>query len=186
MKQTVRMIFQKLLNLIKIGKVVSVDDSSDLRQGIISFLGKQQKVCIFTPYGIMHNPPKNSLSTLFCVQGQESNMFSFSDDPKNRPLKNLKEGEFAIGNYKTGDYIYFDEEGNLKGIVSKDLIFDFGGGINLTFGDVNITAENINITANDVALTLNSFTINGKDVSELHTHPILDGSSAPGPTGGVT
>lgn len=113
-------IFVCLKNLFKIAKLISVDDSGDLRSAIVSFLGKQQRVMLFTPYGIMSSPPASSLTILWSQQGQESNGIGISDDPKNRILKNLKEGEIALGNYKTGSYILFDENGGCQ-IVSSSL-----------------------------------------------------------------
>lgn len=221
MLQEIKNIYSRLINLIKTGKLISVDDSGNLRSGVVSFLGKNQKVNVFTPYGLMHNPPINSLSFLCCLLGKESNILSFSDDPINRPLKNLKEGEVALGNYKTGDYVYFDEDGNFKGVVTKDFNFiigndqieSVGNDKTVTAGnDINLTAtNNINLTAT-TSISLNApqinitgaltmiggigmtgtlnitgdLIVNGKSINQLHKHPIISGSSAPGPTGGVS
>ena len=161
-------LMQKIQNLIKTARLLSVDDSTDIQQARVSYLGKEQRVASIKPYGIVSNPPVNSFGILFAQQGRESNQMGIFDDPRNRPLKDLATGEVGICNYMTGDYA----------------VFRTGGVLEIRATTVNITADNINIIG-DVAITGN-FTVNGKNVSDTHTHPILSGSSAPGPTGGVS
>lgn len=140
-------------NAFKIAKLLSVDDSQDLRFGQVSMLGKEQKVMIFSPYGLMYNPPENSLALIWSQQGQESNGVAMADDPKNRTLKDLKPGEVALGNYLTGNYIKFDKDG-LCTIIAEDL------NIQIT-NDITITAENMDAQINSLtSLTTGDLEVN--------------------------
>ena len=56
-------------NLIKLGKIVSVDDSDDFTIYNSSFLGKNQNVKALIPYGIMCNPPANNIGLVFANNG---------------------------------------------------------------------------------------------------------------------
>ena len=98
-------------NLFTIAKLILTNDTGGLRFATVSVLGKTQKALLFSPYGIMYHPPCGSLVTLWGQGGHESNKIGIADDPKNRPLKDLKEGEVALGNYMAETYIYFDEQG---------------------------------------------------------------------------
>lgn len=64
-------------------------------------------------YGLVSSPPENSLAKTFSAYGQESTLFSFCDDYANR-LKGLEVGEVLTGNYGTGSYTYYDNDGNAK------------------------------------------------------------------------
>lgn len=110
--------------MIKLGKLLSVDDSGDYTFCNVSVLGKEQKALLFNPYGVMSNPPKPSMGILFSQQGQESNQVAMFDDPKNRPLKDLEDGEFAIGNYITGAYLFFNANGDCVVKIPTDFIAD--------------------------------------------------------------
>lgn len=173
--QAVKNLYSKLKNIIKIARLVSVDDSRNLRFGNMNFLGKNQKGNVFSPYGLVHNPPVNSMGVIFALQGQESNLIGIFDDPKNRTLKNLKQGEIGLNNYITTDYLYFDEDGTLKVKVTEDIDTDVGNDINTVAGnDINIEAVNeinyeaqtkIDLTApiidlNATILNINATTVN--------------------------
>lgn len=148
-------IIQMLKNIFKIAKLLSVDDSENLRFGSVSTLGKTQKVLIFSPYGLMHKPPADSMVLLWSQQGQESNGIGIADDPRNRTLKDLSEGEVALGNYSTSHYIYFDKDG-LCTIVSKDL---------------KITVDDsVEIVGTDVEITSSTLTHNGTNIGDSHIH----------------
>lgn len=116
-------ISDKIINLFKTAKIESVDDSGGIRTALITFLAKaKQKITLFTPYGLMSNPPVNSLAIVWTAQGQESKQIGFADDPKNRPIKNLNPGEVVIGNYDSGSYIFFSKDGTIviKGNIRMD------------------------------------------------------------------
>jgi phage gp45-like len=100
-------------NLFKIAKLLSVDDSGDYQFMTVKTLGKTQKVMSFKPYGLMSNPPVNSIVSLLSQQGQESNGIGTADDPKNRIFSNMETGEVALGNYFTGAAVYFSSDGKM-------------------------------------------------------------------------
>jgi len=109
-------------NLFKIAKILSVDDSGDYQFATVSAMGKTQKVLMLKPYGLMSNPPAGSIVGQWSQNGQESNGIGLADDPKNRPIKDMAEGEVGLGNYVTGDYLYFDETGTLNVVASTKVI----------------------------------------------------------------
>jgi phage gp45-like len=155
--QVFRIIKEKIVNLIKTGKIVSVDDSKNLRFGVSDFLGKEQNINVFTPYGLMHNPPVGSLVVMWASQAQESKIVSVSDDPQNRTLKNLLPGEVAIGNYETGDYAYFKANGDLEVKVTQDINGTVGRDVNLEIGrdaNVDIGRDAVVEVANNVTATV--------------------------------
>lgn len=95
---------------IKTGTISEVDDSGNFRFGVSTFWEKAQKINVFTPYGFMNCPVDGSLGLLFSVQGKENITFAVVDDPKNRVVKNLEQGEVAVGNYVTKDYMVFNKD----------------------------------------------------------------------------
>jgi len=154
-------ILNMLKNIFKVAKLLSVDDSGDFQFATVSFSGKQQKVLMLKPYGLMSNPPVSSMVGLWSQQGQESNGIGIADDPKNRTLKDLEPGEVGLSNFSTGDYIFFDKDGNMSLIVSTNKtetitgnsIENIGGfkqlnaigsfGVSSTFVNLNGTGDNL-------------------------------------------
>ena len=197
-------ILQRLKSIFKMAKVIGSDDSVNLRDGWFSYEGKSdtnpQKGTLFTPYGVMHNPPAGSIAMLFAQNGLESNAIGIADDPKNRTLKNLSEGEVAVGNYVTGSYVYFKENGdvlvnsvaNTQVIVSGSASLTAGGDVTvISGGDVSVTVSNS--VSFDVGGTTFDFTaaglvVTGGDVSadgkslKTHVHSgVQSGASNTGP-----
>jgi phage gp45-like len=138
-------------NLFKIAKLLSVDDSGDYQFMTVTTLGKTQKVLSFKPYGLMSSPPVDSVVGLWSQQGQESNGIGIADDPKNRIVKNMVEGEVALGNYITASHVKFDEDGNSLVAASNDAIL-FG------FREVALlaVAEKVSITGPTIEMNGNS------------------------------
>lgn len=144
-------------------------DEGDLRLATARYFNKEQTVGAFSPYGIMHNPPVGSLGLLFSVNSLESHTIGIFDDPNNRTLKNLDNGEVAIGNYITGDYVYFKNgqiikvraTGNVDVEVDNNLIIDAGN---------DITAE----AGNSATLTAPTVTINGN--TTINGNLVVNGS----------
>jgi phage gp45-like len=162
-----------LQSVVKIGKVISVDDSGDIRTAVVSAMGKQQRVNMMMPYGDMASPPPGSLAIMYAVQGHDSSIVAIADDPNNRTIKGLQPGERAVGNYLTGANIYFAEDGSVvitsgESTVSIDaegnIIASATGNISATAqGDIVASAaNNVSITsdANNVQITGNT-TITG-------------------------
>ena len=138
---------QKLKSIFKAARLISSDDSGDLRKGIFSYQGKQIKGTLFTPYGLLHNPPNSSLVITWSQNGQESNEIGIADDVKNRTLKSLQKGEVAVTNYLTGAYVLFKSDGNIDVVSPSD--------VNVTCVNANVTASNdVTVSAsNDVSVT---------------------------------
>lgn len=160
-------------NAFKIARLLSCDDSADLRFASVSFLGKTQKVMLFTPYGLMSKPPADSLALIWSQQAQESNGIGMADDPRNRTLKNLASGEVALGNYTTGHYIYFDENG-LCTILADNINI-------VAASDITMTAENITLTASsDVSITGDTVSIEATTTMDLDATTInITGTTIP-------
>jgi phage gp45-like len=144
-------------NLFKIAKVLSVDDSGDYQFMTITTLGKTQKVLSFKPYGLMSSPPVDSIVGVWSQQGQESNGIGLADDPKNRPIKNMKTGEVALGNYITGNFVYFDEDGSTQVVVAKDLIETIVGDVLAVITGAISTTVTGNIEIDAAGFALNGF-----------------------------
>jgi phage gp45-like len=127
-------------NLFKIAKLLSVDDSGDYQFMTVTTLGKTQKVLSFKPYGLMSNPPVDSIVSLLSQQGQESNGIGTADDPKNRIFSNMEPGEVALGNYDTGAALYFASDGTCFLASSSTLAL-------FSFTDIAATAPTIELIA---------------------------------------
>lgn len=163
-------IFATIKNLFKVAKLLSVNDTGALRFATVSMLGKTQKMLLFTPYGLMSNPPPNSMAILWAQQAQESNLIGLADDPANRVLKNLAPGEVALGNYWTGNFIHFDETGlctldvdALKIVSANDIEIE---GANIT-----ITATGaMSLNASTVGIVASSVTHGGVNIGSTHKH----------------
>ena len=162
-------LINKIKNIVKIARIVSVDDSADIRFGVVKYLGKEQECQIFTPYGIMSNPPENSMGPIFQIDGEESKLMGMFDRTDNRPVKNLESGEVAVGNYETGDYVKF-KDGNIIEISC-------GGDLNITVsgtatidGDLDVTGE----------VTAKSGSPATKVTLSQHVHPGTGSPPTPG------
>lgn len=105
-------LYNCIKSMIRVGRLKTVDDSQSRRFGSVSYMGRSgAPLMLHTPYGLMHNPPTDSFVLLMNLSGQESNLVGIADDPVNRPVKDMSEGEVALGNYATGDTIYFKADG---------------------------------------------------------------------------
>lgn len=168
-----RRLITLIKNAFKIAKLLTVDDSQDLRFATVSMFGKDQRVMLFTPYGLLHNPPASSMALIWSQNGQESNGIGMADDPRNRPLKGLAEGEVALSNYITGNYIYFDEAG-LCTISVEDLNI-------VAANDISISGENITITANsDFSVTAETMGLEATTTMDLDATTInITGTTIP-------
>ena len=91
--------------------LVSKDDSV-YPKGKATVGGKTSNFTRLSVYGVDSNPPVNSHILLFNSRGQESNQFGLVNDFENRK-KDLKEGEVAVHNTKTGAFVYFKEDGSV-------------------------------------------------------------------------
>jgi phage gp45-like len=180
-------------NLFKIAKLLSVDDSGDYQFMTVTTLGKTQKVLSFKPYGLMSNPPAGSIVTLLSQQGQESNGIGTADDPKNRILTDMAEGEVGLGNYLTTSHVEFGENGNailasandsiigasndITLFASNDVgIFAFGGkcAVSGSTIDLNGTSDNL-VTWADLSSILSSYWTTFNDHSHVGAGAVTGG-----------
>lgn len=152
-----RALYSKIKNMIKVARLLSTIDDGDLRLARAQYFNKNQIVGAFSPYGLMHNPPIGSLGLLFSVSSLESHTIGIFDDPNNRTLKGLGNGEVAIGNYGTGDYVHFRNgqiikvraTGNMEVEADNDVIINVGNNITAVANDsVTLTAPTVTINGN--------------------------------------
>lgn len=186
-------ILQRIKSLFKMAKLVGSDDTVNLRKGWFSYEGKSddnpQRGTLFSPYGHMYNPPAGSIVMLFSQNGQESNAVGIADDVKNRTLKSLSEGEVATGNYLTGSYVYFKENGDILVNSENNVQVVANGNVSVTATGNITSVSGGNITAQasgafDVTATTSTFTIggvtftfNGSGISVVGGDVVVDGVS---------
>ena len=111
---------------------------------------------VLLPYGLSSYAPVNSMALMFNVMGQEENRAAIINDPKNR-FKGLKEGEVALGNYKTKSVIKFLENGDIEITTTGNTIVKTTGNMSATIGGTltaNVTGAT-NITTPTMTLTGN-------------------------------
>ena len=152
-------IMTKIKSIFKMARVVMVSDATDLRNGWFVYEGSERKGTLWTPYGIMHNPPIGSLAMLFSQNGQESNPIGIADAPALRIIRNMQPGEIAVGNYITGAYTYYKANGDVETYSPNNAIVNADGDINATAGGnaTVMAGGNINMTATG-SVTINADT----------------------------
>lgn len=192
MIDAVRHLMHKVKNLIKIARVVSVDDSLDVRVGVMGLLGKEQRITIASLYGYSYVPPTNSAGPVWQIDGEESKMVGIFDRPDTRPVKNLESGEVLVGNHSTGDYVRF-KDGNIVEINSANaggkIVVQIDGGDNLQLEEKDADAK---MTLGDGAKSVavaddlqTLYTQLSTEISKFNTH--VHTSAAPGsPTSNPT
>lgn len=161
---------QMLRNLIKRAAVAIINDSGNYQTAQVSYFGKVSDIEVINPYGISSSPPIDSLVLMFNVMGQEENKAGIINAQPQR-FKNLKEGEVVVGNYLTGSYVKFLQNGGIE-------VF--------TEGNATVTASNAIIDANVTILgdceVGGNLTNGGVNVGTPHTHKA---GTPPGNTGVV-
>lgn len=135
-----RALVNRIRNVFRIARLLSSNDATALRVGFVEYMGTTgQRAILHTPYGLMHRPPANSVCMLFSQNGNESNPWAIADHPRLRPLKELAEGEVALGNYLTGDYVHFKADGSID--VRTE------GAVNVNAGSTVINADSAVVNA---------------------------------------
>ena len=146
---------------LKYGFLDSASDSSGLRSGTASWLGREgQPIQLASLYGLIHNPPAGSQVLLLPQNGQESNSIGLADHPSIRPVKDLATGEIGICNYLTGAYVILRETGNIEVFSpAGDLVLNITGNLTATItGDMTVTVTG-NLTATAAQISANGVTI---------------------------
>lgn len=183
---------QMLRNLIKRAAVAIINDSGNYQTAQVSYFGKVSDIEVINPYGISSSPPIDSLVLMFNVMGQEENKAGIINAQPLR-FKNLKEGELVVGNYLTGSYVKFLQNGDIDVFTGNDVNIECGNANILAVGDVDVECSSASVVATTIKLTGNvvitgncsvsgNLTNNSINVGLLHTHPV---STAPGTTGAV-
>ena len=135
-------------NLIKIARLVSSDDSGNFTRGVASYGGKEVPLMDMIPYGLIHRPPPNSLCVIFSQNAQESSSLALISDPKRRTLKNLVEGEVALNNQTSGDYIYLKDGNEIEAKTNTVTILTGETTVTIVDGQVTIDAANTIMNGN--------------------------------------
>lgn len=151
-------LIQKVKAIFKIARLISVNDTAAIQQGVFSYMGSTPRGQIFVPYGVMMNPPAGSQVAVFSQNGNESNAIGFASHPNLRTLQNLASGEYGISNYLTGSYLILKENGDIEISSEADVTISKAVNVNITAtgtatlnipsiditGDVNITGDLVN------------------------------------------
>lgn len=146
-------LIQRIKNIVKVARLVSSDDSGNYQRGTASYMGKEVPIMLMKQYGVVSKPPANSMCLLFAQNGQESNGIAIVDDPKRRTLKDLKDGEAALYNQLTGDYVYMKEGGEVEIKTPK---------VSIIVGTTTVTIEEGQVTIDAADTTMNgNLQVNG-------------------------
>ena len=115
-------------------------------------------------YGVISRPPIESLAVLLPLNSDASNCVGITDDPDKGQMPSLEIGEVAIGNYASGSYIHFKNDGTvyIKGKIVHD-------GDNEQTGD-HVQAGSHTVTGGDVVA-------DGVSLKN-HLHPYTDDGAA--------
>ncbi len=177
-----RGVLNRIKGLFKIARLISSEDGQDFLSGVISYMGTEGPVQVVVPYGTMLNPPVGSQMMVLAQGGLQSNAIGIASDPKNRTLKDLEPGEYAVGNYESGSYLVFRNNGDMELNCTGDFVMNVGGTTDLnsvdtftltTDGSANIELEAGNFTRIDTNLNMRQhdiLNINGTIDYSNHTH----------------
>lgn len=124
---------------IHVATLLSSDDSGRYTRGVCSYTGLTTPCVIISPYGLLYNPPPNSMGVTLPQGGRESGIMLMVDDPNNRPLKNLLPGEVAIANYGTSDFVHIKNDNSIE----------------INSGGTTIVVANGQVTINAATTTIN-------------------------------
>lgn len=149
-------------NGIHLAKVIS-EVSSDLFQMFkCTFFNKTQNLKALNIYGISICPPEDSFGVAFDPNGYGV-PFVVIDKPESR-FKGLSPGEMKIGNYVTGAYVYFKEDGSIE-VSAPDVKIVASTKVEITSPLVqvsgNISANNFISTGHPTGADFNTHTHGG-------------------------
>jgi hypothetical protein len=138
------------MNMIKRATVsLPGDDSGNVANTQVTYLGRTAQVEVIYPYGTAGKAPKDSSSVMLNIQAQEENRVIIEYRPVDR-FKNLKPGEYVVGNQLTGSNVLFREDG--VAVFTGPVIFED------------------TVTFNNAVIFKSTVTSNGKDISSTHGH----------------
>jgi len=119
---------QKLANIVKLAAVTnpSKDDGLDTISQI-EYKGKVINAAMVYPYGVSANAPKDCSVLLFALGGSSQNPIGIPFFPENR-VRDLKEGEFAVGNLLTTTCVKFKEDASVEVVMPDGESWTFQDG----------------------------------------------------------
>jgi hypothetical protein len=121
------------MSLIRISKTQDVMKDSELIPTIqVKYLEAITDASVGMPYGVNASPKINTPGLLVQINGDPANSIIIPLSMFNRN-KELKEGEVEVGAFDTGNYIKFDEDGNII------ITLDSGKKLTMTNGGENLT-----------------------------------------------
>lgn len=181
--------------IIQIARVsLSGKDDKVFPLSQIEAYGQAADAMVIWPYGIHGSLPVDSYAISFSINGQQEYRAIIGFKPDIR-LKNLKPGEFVVGNFVKSSTVFFDEDGNIIINCEKDQIVTIKGDATVNIeGEANITVTG-NTTITTPKLTIDgdlevtgsttlsdTVTSNGVDISDTHPHSgVTTGASNTGP-----
>lgn len=169
-----------LKNLIKFGKILASKTNGAFQIVTATFFGKTQDVNVANIYGISFGPVKNSFALLFSRSGYEDSLWALIDEPSKR-FTGLKEGELKIGNYETGDFVYFKADGTI-GIQSASKVLVTAPEIEMVASTkVTITSPLVQVSGIVEANDFKSPAVNSYD-THIHGGVTAGGANTGGPT----
>lgn len=157
-----RDLLHKIKTLFKLAELISSDNSGDIKKGIFSFMGSAPEGVLFSPYGIMSNPPDGSIIMALSQNGNEANQIGVAVNTKDI-VDGSKDTDVVIGNPVSKTFIHF------RGDKEMDIISPLK--VNVTAPDVEVNASNkVKVTATDIELVSDTLTHNGINIGETHVH----------------
>ena len=162
---------------VKLAQILSSDDSnSGAPLLMLQTHGGESLGVMVQPYGLTSLPPNDTFAVVLPINGEESNKMAIAVDLAGRQ-KNLKPGDAVLENTVTGAFIYLDFNGDINIVAPSRKV-------NVVADEFNMTVDKFNVVANEINFTAPSFKVNGKNLSDTHTH----GGVTPGAgtTGGVS
>lgn len=173
----------KIFQLIR--QAFSSNPGKDDRVYPLSQCGYSGKIANYVrilPYGLSSVEPQGYFVLLFNSQGQEAVKYGIPSAMGNRK-KNLKPGEVALFNSKTGVYVFIKEDGTVE--INADTLID--GNLHIT-GNLQVDGNAqiggtlaVSGPTTAGAVTCSSISINGIDFS-THRHSGVE--TGGGNTGG--
>lgn len=172
-------LLRKIKQIVTFSKLVLTDDSGDVTVTTADGLGATDKrVIAWKPYGLMHNPPIDSLGLRFQQLGQSSNSIAIYDSPATRPIKNLLPGEVGLGNHLSGSYVHFKANGDIDIVCLNEFILTSTANVTITAPSTDFvgsqTTTGTNVTTGTV--TASDF-IAGVLTFLTHKHPESGGGT---------
>lgn len=139
-------IIEALKRVVRRVIVVSVNKDDKNTQTVrVSYFGKVINVDLFNSYGVASNPPKDGMGVMFEVEGQTDNRIAMIGTPTGIRIKELKEGEVVIGNFKNGTVVRFLDD-TMDVIAPNTLNINVTGNATITAPQVDIDSPQVNMT----------------------------------------